>query len=128
MRDTQSRQGMAVAEFALVMALILLPLLAGVVDFSRLMEVRDALTHSARDGVVLASRGAEVNPAVEASVAAAGLSDEKLTITVSTGADQPGLGQEVTVALAYDLTGMTLFSWNWLIGDVMRVQACAKME
>lgn len=128
MRNNDTRRGVAVAEFALIMSLIFFPLLAGVWDFSQLIEVNDILTRSAREGVVLASRGSDVVEPVRATVQAAGLSDTNLTVSVAEGADVPDIGREITVALSYDVSGMTFFSWGWLLGDTLSVQASAKME
>lgn len=128
MRNRNGKQGVAVAEFALIMSLIIFPLMAGVWDFSQLIDVNQILTRSAREGVVLASRGSEVVAPVQATIRAAGLSDANLSVAVTEGGDQPELGREVTVALTYSVSGLTFFSWNWLVGDTISVQASAKME
>ena len=128
MRNRDTRQGVAVAEFAIIMALIIFPLMAGLWDFSQLIEVNHVLTRSAREGVVLASRGSDAVEPVKATVRAAGFSDENLSVAVAEGADQPDLGREVRIDLAYNVAGMTFFSWDWVIGDTIRVQASAKME
>ncbi|QGY40647.1 hypothetical protein GM415_11105 [Pseudodesulfovibrio cashew] len=125
--DTK-RQGVAVIEFALIMGLLMVPLMAGVWDVSKFIDINQILTRAAREGVVTASRGDDPTAMVQDYVAQAGLSAAHLTVTVDHGAEVQTLGQEVIVKLAYDFTGETIFPWEDVMPGGVSTSASAKME
>lgn len=127
-RTDTKRQGAAIAEFAFVLSLLLIPLFAGVWDVSKFIDINQILTRAAREGVVTASRGDDPTARVKEYVQAAGLYPEDLTISVEYGPDQPGLGQEVGVSLAYDFSGYTIFPWEDFLPSGLTTEAYAKME
>lgn len=129
MRNTDSqKQGIAVVEFAFVLALLMVPLMAGVWDISKFIDINQVLTRAAREGVVMASRGDDPTPSVQEYVEAAGLLSSHLTVTVEHGAESPGMGQEVGVKLAYDFSGYTIFPWEDFMPQGLTTAAYAKME
>lgn len=128
MRNEQSRRGIAIAEFAMIMTFILVPMMAGVWDIARFVDINQILTRAAREGVVQASRNQDPSQSVKDYIQAAGLDPTKLTVTVQEGNAQPGLGQEVSVHLEYLFADDTIFPWeDFMPGGITSV-AFAKME
>lgn len=128
MRNEQSRRGVAIAEFALIMTFILVPIMAGVWDISRFIDINQIVTRAAREGVVQASRSQDPTIRVKEYIQAAGLNPDKLTITVEQGEAQPGMGEEIIVRLAYNFSDNTIFPWeDFMPGGITSV-AYAKME
>lgn len=123
-----NRQGIAVIEFALVFALLMVPLMAGVWDISKFIDIDQILTRAARDGVVAASRGDDPTAMIQEQIEAAGLMPANLDVTVEHGAKEPVLGQEVRVYLAYDFSGYTIFPWEDFMPSGITTAASAKME
>ncbi len=128
MRNNESRQGVAIIEFAIMMVLILIPIMAGTWDISRFIDIRQVLTRAAREGVVTASRGDDPTSRITEYVESAGLHSEDLTVTVDYGPEQPGLGQEVKVSLAYGFSSYTIFPWEDFMPGGVTTAAYAKME
>lgn len=128
MRDKQSRQGIAIVEFAIIMSMILIPLVAGVWDISRFIDINQVITRAAREGVVQASRNEDPTARVQEYIQAAGLNPSKLTVSVEHGSPQPGLGTEVAVILAYDFSDNTIFPWEDFMPTGVTTAAYAKME
>ena len=60
-RRPTNRRGVAAVELALVAMLFLIPLLIGVWEVGRLVQVQQILSNSCRDGARLASQGYTVN-------------------------------------------------------------------
>jgi len=127
-RNEHKKQGSTIIEFALIIPLVLVPLLAGIWDISRVIDINQILTRAARDGVVLASRGNDPVSPVQDYIEAAGLNAANLTVTVSEGAAEQGYGQEVSVILSYDFTGTTMLPWETLMPDGISRVAYARME
>lgn len=125
--DTQ-KQGIAVVEFALVLAMLMVPLMAGVWDVSKFIDINQILTRAAREAVLTASRGDDPTSMVNDYVEAAGLIPGNLTVTIEHGPDEEILGQEVRVLLAYDFTGYTVFPWEDIMPEGITTAASAKME
>lgn len=128
MRNNESRKGIAIVEFAMLMSLLLVPLVAGVWDISRFIDIGQVLTRAAREGVVLASRGYDPTTRVTEHVEAGGLDPSKLSVSVEESAPQPGLGREVAVYLTYDFADHTLFPWEDFMPPGITKAAYAKME
>jgi Flp pilus assembly protein TadG len=60
---TQSnRRGVAAVEFAVVMALVLMPTMMGVWEVGRLVQVQQIVSNSAREGARLASQAVTISP------------------------------------------------------------------
>lgn len=124
----RKRRGSATIEFALVIPLILVPLFAGVWDISKFIDINQILTRAAREGVVTASRGDDPTERILSYIESSGLIPTNLTVTVEHGAEQPVLGQEVGVILAYDFAGYTIFPWEEFMPGGLSTAAYAKME
>lgn len=127
-RNNNQRQGVAIVEFALIMGLLLVPLMAGVWDVSKFIDINQILTRAAREGVVLASRGVEPTATVQNYVESAGLDSNHLTVSVAHGTDDILLGQEVSIVLTFDFSGYTIFPWEDIIPQGLSTAAFAKVE
>lgn len=127
-RNDNQRNGVAMVEFALIMGLLLVPLMAGVWDVSKFIDINQILTRAAREGVVLASRGQEPTATIQNYVQSAGLDPAHLTVTVAHGTDDIHLGQEVSVELSFDFSGYTIFPWEDIIPQGLSTVAHAKVE
>ncbi|EGB16239.1 TadE family protein [Pseudodesulfovibrio mercurii] len=127
-KNQDTRRGSAVMEFALLMALLLTPLLAGIWDAAQMIDMNQVLTRAAREGVIMASRGDDPTETVRSYVAAEGLSTDNLTVSVEFGPEDRVLGQEVSVSLNYNFADNTVYPWGNLMPDGMTTVARAKME
>jgi len=127
-KDKSHKQGSAVVEFALVLAILMVPLMAGVWDVSKFIDINQILTRAAREGVVSASRGQDPTDMIRQYAETSGLMSENLTVSIEYGADEDILGQEVRVVLAYDFRGYTIFPWEDIIPSGLTTAASAKME
>lgn len=76
----------------------------------------------------MASRGSDPTSPVQQYIESAGLSSEKLTMTIEEQEEAPGFGQEVCVTLNYNLDGSTVFPWDELLPDGVSSIAYAKIE
>jgi len=123
-----SKQGTVVMEFALLISLLLVPLLAGIWDVSKMIDMNQILTRAAREGVVLASRGNDAVAPVKAYVASAGLATENLSVTVQFGPENAEFGQEVIVTLNYQFADSTVYPWDELLPEGLNSVAYAMME
>lgn len=127
-RQDTSRQGSLLIEFAILLPLVLIPILAGIWDISTFIDINQVLTRAAREGVVMASRGSDPISPVQQYIESAGLSPENLTVTIAEQEEAPGFGQEVCITLNYSLAGSTVFPWAELLPDGVSSIAYAKME
>jgi Flp pilus assembly protein TadG len=96
------RDGVAAVEFAFVLPLILLPVIFGVWEVGRLIQIQQAVSNAAREGARAASTGQYTNSQVQTVVTNyltnAGISTASVTPTVTNltrGGDvsSPTLGQ-----------------------------------
>jgi len=127
-RNDTDRQGVAIVEFALVLALLLVPIMAGVWDISKFIDINQILTRAAREGIVSASRGDDPTQMIADYIESAGLDPSDLSVTIEHGPEEPGLGQEVCVSLAYDFAQYTVFPWEDFMPGGITTDAYAKME
>ncbi|MGE4424238.1 MAG: TadE/TadG family type IV pilus assembly protein [Pseudodesulfovibrio sp.] len=127
-KNTDSRRGSAIIEFALLMSLLLVPLLAGIWDAAKMIDMNQILTRAAREGVIMASRGDDPAETVRAYVASEGLATDNLTVSVEVGPEDRELGQEVSVSLNYNFADSTVYPWENLMPGGMTTVARAKME
>ena len=124
----ESKHGIAIAEFAITMALLLVPIMAGVWDVSNFIDINHVLTRAAREGVIIASRGDDPTQAVKDYSESAGLHPEDITVIVNLGEEQPGMGQEVELVLNYNFSGYTILPWDNFMPNGISTVAYAKME
>lgn len=127
-RNHKNRQGSLLIEFAVLLPLVLIPLLAGIWDISTFVDINQVLTRAAREGVVMASRGADPVSPLQDYIESAGLSAANLTINIEEQEEAPGFGQEVALTLNYNLDGALVFPWAELLPNGISSVAYAKME
>jgi Flp pilus assembly protein TadG len=122
--DERDQRGSAAVEFALLLPIALLLLLAfvqvGVLATDQLL-----LTQASRAG----AREAAVQPSEEAVVdavraAAAGLDGERIEVDVAWSGQR---GDPVTVSLAYDVPTAAALA-GWLLPDAVTLRATATMR
>lgn len=127
-KNNDGRSGSAVIEFALLMSLLLVPLLAGIWDAAKMIDMNQILTRAAREGVIMASRGDDPAETVRAYVASEGLPADNLTVSVEVGPEDRELGREVSVFLHYNFADSTVYPWENLVTGGLTTVARAKME
>ena len=124
MRASRREGGSAAVEFALLLPILLLVLLAlvqvGVVARDQLL-LTQASRAGAREAAVVGSLDA-VHDAVHA--AAAGLNAERVVIDVSWGAER---GEPVTVSLAYDVVVAAPLA-GWLLPESITLVSSSTMR
>lgn len=109
-KDKSSRQqGSLTVELALVLAFVLMPLLAGVVDLGQVLLAQAVVTRAAREGGLAASRRQNVGQVVNLYMQNAGYRSDRVTVTTE---GSGATGTEVTVRVAYDITGMGIIPWK----------------
>jgi len=119
-----AERGSAVVEFALLLPIVFLVLLA-VVQVGVLASDQLVITQAARAGARAASIEAGDDAAREAAVgAAAGLDPARLTVTVSRSGSQ---GDPVAVAVAYEAPVAGLIS-GWLLPPEVTLRASSTMR
>lgn len=129
MNARQRRQkGAASVEFALGVALILTPLLLGMVDFGRYLSVGHTLSRAAHEGAFSASRGADPTSVVQNYVTQAGLDAGKLTLTVTPALNTATRGDAMKLTVKYDLAGYALAVWGSLFPQDVIAVATARHE
>jgi Flp pilus assembly protein TadG len=126
MRSEQygGERGSAAVEFALVLPLLLLLLVAGV-QVGVLARDDLVLTHSARAGAREAAVESDEEQVRAAAIAAApGLDPSALEIAIQRSG---GRGDPVTVSVSYNAHVSDLLS-GWLLPEVVRLQADVTMR
>lgn len=126
--DRRAQRGSATMEFALGVALVLVPLLLGIVDFSRYLSVSHTVSRAAHEGAFQAARGADPGQAVRSHVSAAGLDPAKLTVLVSPAVADSTRGTAMKVTVKYDLKNYALASWGGLFPQGVSMAATARRE
>lgn len=127
-RNDSTRQGSLLVEFAILLPLVIIPLLAGIWDISTFIDINQVLERAAREGVVIASRGTDPVTPVQQYIESAGLSATNLSVSIEEKAEQVGFGQEVAITLNYTLEGATVFPWDEILPAGVTSVAYAKME
>lgn len=121
--DAPSRQqGSLSVELALLLAFVLMPLLAGVVDFGQLFLAQAVVTRAAREGALAASRNQDVDRAVVLYMQNAGYSPDRTTIATS---GERKSGTPVTVEVRYDTSNMVIIPWSGINANMARVVGSA---
>lgn len=86
-RGRQRRRGVAAVEFAFVLSLLLLPLLVGIWEVGRMVQMQQVLTNAAREGARQAATGQYTNGQVQTIVTqylqVAGVPTTNVTVNVS---------------------------------------------
>lgn len=123
-----SQNGSATLEFALGVALVLMPLLLGMVDFSRYLSVDHTISRAAHEGAFMAARGADPSQTVRNYVSQAGLDAAKVTVSTSPPLLTSTRGEAMKVTVSYDLTSYALVSWGALFPQGISAAAIARHE
>ncbi|MBU1229884.1 MAG: pilus assembly protein [Proteobacteria bacterium] len=121
-------KGSATLEFALAVSLVLAPLLLGLVDFSRYLDVSHAVSRAAHEGVFEAARGHEPLPIVQSHVASAGLDPAKVSVSLSPALGAAARGTPMQITVSYNLTGYALATWGGLFPQALSTKATARHE
>ena len=124
----QRQRGSASVEFALGVALVLTPLLLGMVDFGRYLSVGHTLSRAAHEGAFSASRGADPTSAVASYVTQAGLDSSKLTLTLTPALTAATRGDSMKLTVSYNLTGYALAAWGSLFPQKVSAVATTRHE
>jgi Flp pilus assembly protein TadG len=90
-------KGQSLVEFALVIPMLLL-LMVGIMEFSRVWMTQNILTGAAREGARAAAVGGDGDAAARQVLASANLDSDKATIRVTNSVSPYG---DVTVTVAY---------------------------
>ena len=113
-KNLRRRSGQALVEFALILPVLLLVLLA-TVEFGRMCTAQNAVTNAAREGVrlgVLAtSDDADVQATVTSLLSSAGMNTDNVAITVQNVGSAYLPGADVTVTVDY--------GYEPLVGDIL---------
>lgn len=116
------QQGSLSVELALLLAFVLMPLLAGVVDFGQMLLAQAVVTRAAREGAMAASRNQDVDQIVTLYMQKAGY-DPNHTTVVTLG-DRTS-GTPVTVRVGYDTARMVIIPWQNISPDLAQVVGSA---
>jgi Flp pilus assembly protein TadG len=117
------RRGIAAVELALLLPFILVPLLFGMWEIGRLVEVQQIVDNAAREGGRAASTGQYTNAQVQQVVlnylSAAGISTANVSPQVSSasGADvsQAAQLEVLTVSLSVPYSNVQWLASNWIL-------------
>ena len=121
--DAPSRQqGSLSVELALLLAFVLMPLLAGVVDFGQLFLAQAVMTRAAREGALAASRNQDVDRAVVLYIRNAGYSPDRTSVATS---GERKSGTPVTVEVRYDTSNMVIIPWSGINANMAQVVGSA---
>lgn len=128
-RNQMSREkGSATLEFALAVSLVLTPMLLGLVDFSRYLDVSHAVSRAAHEGVFEASRGHDPVQIVRSHVTSAGLDPAKVSVSLTPALGAATRGTSMQITVSYNLSGYALASWGGLFPQALSTRATARHE
>jgi Flp pilus assembly protein TadG len=120
---TSRQQGIVTAEFAIIAALVLLPLLVGVADFSIYINARHVVSRAVQQGCMVAVQGEDPAQAVSDYLSGAGLDPAQASIVHRTTGT--ATGSETTVRVVYDVTHLVAFPWDGVLPSLDTVEASA---
>ncbi|HEY4759657.1 MAG TPA: TadE/TadG family type IV pilus assembly protein [Thermoguttaceae bacterium] len=126
----RKRRGAAVVEFAIV-APIFFALIFGMIEFGRVIMVKQIMTNASREGARLAvldgSTHAQVETAVQNYLASARISGA----TVTTIPDEPSTatyGQPVTVTVSVNYSQVSWLPITWFMNMSSQLQSTTVMR
>ena len=123
-----NQNGSATLEFAMGAALVLTPMILGMVDFGRYLNVGHIISRAAHEGAFTASRGTDPSSAVRTYVSQAGLDSAKVTVQLSPGLAAATRGDAMKVTVSYSLQDYALASWGALFPQNISTAATARHE
>ena len=115
-------RGAVSVELALMLAFLLVPLLAGVIDFGQILHAQSVVARAAREGAMAAARNQDVASAVEAYIRDSGY-DYGLAHVSTQGSG--AAGTPVTVTVSYDTSSMVIIPWGAVSPNITQVAAAA---
>ncbi|OGR37448.1 MAG: hypothetical protein A2051_07295 [Desulfovibrionales bacterium GWA2_65_9] len=121
-------KGSSTVEFALAVALVLTPMLLGLVDFGRYLDVSHTVSRAAHEGVFEASRGHDPVSIVQSYVQNAGLDPAKVSVSLTPALDGTTRGTAMQITVSYNLSGYALASWGGLFPQALSTKATARRE
>ena len=120
---TSRQQGIVTAEFAIIAALVLLPLLVGVADFSIYINARHVVSRAVQQGCMVAVQGEDPSQAVSAYLSGAGLDPAQARIVHQTTGT--ATGSETSVHVIYNVSHLVAFPWDDVLPTLNNVEASA---
>lgn len=117
------QRGATAVEFALILAFILAPLTAAVVDFGQILHAQYVITRAAREGAMASVRGQDPTAAVNAYLQDAGLDLGHATVGV-VGAGGDG-GTPASVTVGYNCADMALIPWDGISDGLTNLSTTA---
>ena len=123
--NTRAQRGAASVEFALVALFVLVPMVMAVVDFGQMFNIRTVLSRATEVGALAAADGRDPTPLMRDAIARAGLSADRLGVSVTPGYATLPPGSSVTVDSTYDLAGLPILPWQAAIPSFSRLSAQA---
>lgn len=127
-RRHDRQNGSATLEFALGVSLLLTPLLLGMVDFGRYLNVGHVISRAAHEGAFIAARGTDPSSVVRTYVSQAGLDPAKVTVQLSPTLTTSARGDAMKVTVSYSLADYALASWGSLFPGNVSTAATARHE
>lgn len=121
-------KGSAMLEFALAVAVVLAPMLLGLVDFGRYLDVSHTVSRAAHEGVFEASRGHDPVSSVQSYVQSAGLDPAKVSVSLTPALDGSARGTAMQLTVSYNLSGYALATWGGLFPEAYSTKATARRE
>ncbi len=117
--------GSLTVELALLMAFVLMPMLAGVVDFGQYLLAQAVVTRAASQGALVAARNHDAAKAGQVAsdyMENAGYDTNLMNVTVDVGTVR---GDPVIVQVRYDTTRMVIIPWRNISDAMTQVQYTA---
>ena len=117
--------GSLTVELALLMAFVLMPMLAGVVDFGQYLLAQAVVTRAASQGALVAARNHDAAKADQVAsdyMENAGYDTNLMNVTVDVGTVR---GDPVIVQVRYDTTRMVIIPWRNISDAMTQVQYTA---
>jgi Flp pilus assembly protein TadG len=124
-------------EMALVMSLFVIPLILGMLETSRFCMVSQLLTNAAREGCRVAVKNgktsSDVTTRVNATLSAAGIASNLLTIAITiptgrTSLQTTQLGDSINVNVSVYYSTVRLLPYSFLFGSTTQVSGSATMS
>ncbi len=121
-------KGSSTVEFALAVALVLAPMLLGLVDFSRYLGMSHTVSRAAHEGVFEASRGRDPVLVVQNYLHNGGLDPAKASVSLTPAADGATRGTAMQITVSYNLADYALATWGGLFPEAYSTKATARRE
>ena len=121
----RDKKGNASVEFAMLLALVLLPLLIGVMDMADAIVKKHVLVAAVKEGAVAASKGGDPVQTVQDYLVNAGMDTAELVVDPPAYYPAYSMGSEVTVTARLTLTDFVVVPWDEYFPNVTELNAQA---